>query len=246
MISFFILAFSIEKNGFGENFYKLELNQRREIFFEKMNEMLDKSFKDILEERKFVQALLSQGEKNGFRIGNKKALARLIELKNKYRINNLFDINEYLIKIAPTPKSLAISQAILESGLASSRFAREGNNLFGEWTWTQKAIEPSKKTPGKKGGARIFSSIQDSIDSYVLNLNRHFAYENFRKKRLEFYEKKQIFTGLDAIDTLISYSEIKEEYFRRITTIIKLYNLIKYDIDYAKELANHKLNEEKF
>ncbi|MDN2916957.1 glucosaminidase domain-containing protein, partial [Campylobacter jejuni] len=76
-----------------------------------------------------------------------------------------------------------IAQALVESATGTSRFAREAHNLFGEWTWGEKGLIPDLSHPDKKHKIKIFDSLQDSVDSYVLNLNRHFAYEKFRDAR---------------------------------------------------------------
>ena len=139
-LSFFITnVFCIEKNGFGENYYDLNIQEKRKVFFKKMNQMLDISCKKIKKEREFALAFLTESAKNAFRINDFNSLKNLLLIKEKYRINNLFDINEYKIKILCVPKSMAMAQALIESATATSRFAKEANNLFGEWTWGEKA-----------------------------------------------------------------------------------------------------------
>ncbi|RAU14251.1 mannosyl-glycoprotein endo-beta-N-acetylglucosamidase, partial [Streptococcus agalactiae] len=77
-------------------------------------------------------------------------------------------------------------------------------NLFGEWTWGEKGLIPDLRHPDKKHKIKIFDSLQDSVDSYVLNLNRHFAYEKFRDARAKFESEGKEITGLEAIKTLDS------------------------------------------
>ncbi|EAI2229903.1 mannosyl-glycoprotein endo-beta-N-acetylglucosamidase, partial [Campylobacter jejuni] len=167
--------------------------------------------------------------KTGFRTSNQINLEKLITIKNKYRIENLYDFAEYKKRIQKIPKSMGIAQALVESATGTSRFAREANNLFGEWTWGEKGLIPDLRHPDKKHKIKIFDSLQDSVDSYVLNLNRHFAYEKFRDVRAKFENEGKEITGLEAIKTLDSYSERKGYYINLITKIIKRYNLEKYD-----------------
>lgn len=217
------------KNGFGEEYYKLDIDQKRQIFFIKMNEMFDQSFKKIEQERAFIEAFFKDAYKTGFRTSNQTNLEKLITIKNKYRIENLYDFVEYKKRIQKIPKSMGIAQALVESATGTSRFAREANNLFGEWTWGEKGLIPDLRHPDKKHKIKIFDSLQDSVYSYVLNLNRHFAYEKFRDARAKFESEGKEITGLEAIKTLDSYSERKGYYINLITKIIKRYNLEKYD-----------------
>lgn len=217
------------KNGFGEDYYKLDIDQKRQVFFTKMNEMFNQSFKEIEQERAFIEAFFKNAYQTGFRISNQTNLKKLIALKNKYRVENLYDFTEYKKRIQKIPKSMGIAQALAESAMGTSRFAREANNLFGEWTWGEKGLIPDLRHPNKKHKIKIFDSLQDSVDSYVLNLNRHFAYEKFRDARAKFESEGKEITGIEAIKTLDSYSERKGYYVNLITKIIKRYNLEKYD-----------------
>lgn len=229
-LSLLLCVFAIDKNGFGEEYYKLEAEKKRIIFFTKMNEMFDVSFQNIEQERAFVLAFLNESAKNGFRILDKKALKKLIELKNKYRISHLFDANEYEKRIQKIPKSMGMAQALVESATGTSRFAREANNLFGEWTWGEKGLTPDKRAWNKKHKIKIFENLQESVDSYILNLNRHFAYKHFRDIRAEFSKKGKELSGLEAIKALDSYSELRGKYIKLISSIIKQYRLEEYDI----------------
>ena len=85
------------------------------------------------------------------------------------------------------PYEMILGQAALESGWGTSRFAKEGNNLFGIKTWDEKVpyILPMgiEKWPG--WGVRVFASKCDSVKEYIRLLNEHPAYEDFRKLRLK-------------------------------------------------------------
>lgn len=225
-LSWFYFSFA---SGFGEDYYQLDMEQKRQIFFTKMNAMLDKSFEEIEQERAFVKAFLEENFKQGFRLNHQKGLERLAFLREKYRIENLFSWEEYDKKIRPIPKAMGMAQALVESATGTSRFAKEANNLFGEWTWGERGIVPDLRHPNKKHKIKIFDSLQESVDSYVLNLNRHFAYEAFRNKRYEFAKENKNFTSLEAIKTLHSYSALKGKYIDILLSVIKRYELENYD-----------------
>lgn len=217
------------EGGFDESFYKLNIEEKRKIFIAKINQMLDIAFVKILKEREFALHFLEQGAKNGFRNLEQKDLNRLITIQQKYRIKNLFDIKAYEKKINTIPKSMGIAQAIVESATGTSRFTREANNLFGEWTWGKKGLVPKQRPKGKTHKIRIFDSLQESVESYLLNLNRHAGYEEFRTLRLKYAQNKQILSGLEAIKTLHNYSAIKGEYTKILKNVITKYNLSFYD-----------------
>ncbi len=78
-----------------------------------MNAMFDKSFEEIAKERAFVEAFYD-AYKNGLRNSNQNNLEKLINLKNKYRVENLYDFTEYKKRIQKIPKSMGIAQALVE------------------------------------------------------------------------------------------------------------------------------------
>lgn len=229
-LSFFIPLFSFAINGgFPDEYYKLDIEEKRKIFISTIDKLLDKSFENIQKERNFVDNFFEKNSKTGFREIQKDDLDKLIELKEKYRIKNLFDYKDYKKRIAIVPKSMGIAQALVESATGTSRFTKEGNNLFGEWTWGEKGIIPKKRSKGKTHKIRIFDSLQESVDSYLLNLNRNHAYEDFRTLRAKFMEKGKKLSGLEAVKTLENYSEIKGKYVKILTTVINKNNLSTLD-----------------
>lgn len=215
--------------GFDETYYKLNLNEKRKIFVAKINKMLDIAFEKILKEREFALTFLEEGAKSGFRNLEQKDLNKLIEIQQKYRIKNLFDLRAYQKKINTIPKSMGIAQALVESATGTSRFTKEANNLFGEWTWGKKGLVPKERAKGKKHKIRIFDSLQESVESYLLNLNRHASYEKLRSLRLEYAQNNKALSGLEAVKTLETYSAIKGEYVRILTNVINKYDLSLYD-----------------
>lgn len=224
----FVLFSSLKAMGFDEEYYKLEYSQMKEEFFNQISSMLDVSFEKLNEEREFAKAFIEKSFLSSFQNLDKKELERLSQIQTKYRIKNLFDFNEYYLKIQPIPKSMAIAQALVESGTGTSRFTKEANNLFGEWTFGAKGLVPNERLPGKTHKIRIFDSLQDSVDSFVLNINRHRAYRYFRDKRLEAIKENKLM-GIHAVDDLKAYSENGEYYTNTVKSVIKKYDLLRFD-----------------
>ena len=124
------------------------------------------------------------------------------------------------------PTSLVLAQAGSESGYATSRFAMEGNALFGQWTYGGKGMK-AKGHRKEKGNYRVaaFDWPFDSLRSYVNNLNTHRAYENFRAERAELREQKKPITGQEVLHHLTNYFERGKDYVKDLEAIIRVNNL---------------------
>ena len=79
------------------------------------------------------------------------------------------------------PVSLAIAQARKETGWGTSRFAIEGNALFGQWTWSGEGIKPAGVDPEDSNHKVMkFKVLKASVRAYQRNLNTHGSYRQFR------------------------------------------------------------------
>ena len=128
------------------------------------------------------------------------------------------------------PYEMIIGQAALESGWGTSRFATEGNNLFGIRTWTETVphILPSgiKKWPG--WGVRVFASKCDSVKEYIRILNEHPAYKEFRETRQSMIDKNQQLDSIVLIRTLDKFSTTPD-YDKRVIRMIKRIRKLEED-----------------
>lgn len=201
-------------------YYKIKnVSKQKEKFFEILRPLVKKENKKILKEREFVIDFFENYYKSP--IIDKEKLQKIVKIAKKYRIKNIYNKKEYLIKIDTIPESLVLAQAALESGWGKSRFAKEANNLFGEWTFGKNGLVPQNREEGKRHKIRIFKSISDSIASYMLNLNRHRAYKEFRVARYNAKISNKPFTGIKAAMTMQRYSEIGKRYNKLVSSIIK-------------------------
>jgi uncharacterized FlgJ-related protein len=141
-------------------------------------------------------------------------------------------LTELKRRVDIVPPSLALAQAAEESGWGTSRFAIQGNSLFGQWDFSGKGIKP-KEQRAELGdyGIAAFDSPQESIEAYMLNLNTHRAYERMRKKRAVFRQQNKEPTGRDLAKTLDKYSERGIEYVKSLHAIMS-YNKLN-DADQA-------------
>lgn len=161
--------------------------------------------------------------------------ADITALARKYRVdgNPLTDPearNDLLNKIDVIPASLALAQAANESAWGKSRFAREGNNLFGIWTYDEsKGIVPLKRAAGKKHLVRRFDSEADSIRYYMFTLNSHPAYRELREIRARMRRLGTPLDGTALADGLTAYSAKGKEYVHLIKQLIGRFDLANFD-----------------
>ena len=169
----------------------------------------------ILEERVRVEALsrkqtLSPADQ-----------AWLRELSGHYQVS-AGDTAELLRRVDLIPPSLALAQGASESGWGTSRFADEGNSLFGQWSWSG-GIKPTEQRTAAHGDHRIaaFESTGMSVASYALNLNTHNAYRDFRVKREDLRRRGQPIRGQDVVDTMVVYSERGQTYVNELKALMR-------------------------
>ena len=94
------------------------------------------------------------------------------------------DLAKLKMRMDIIPVSIALAQAANESGWGTSRFALEGNALFGQWTWSKKGISPKNKDPDQSHKILQFQILKASVRAYKNNLNTHNAYQEFREVEL--------------------------------------------------------------
>ena len=141
-----------------------------------------------------------------------------------------------LRRVDVVPISLTLSQAAEESGWGTSRFAAEGNALFGQWTWGDKVIKPKQQRKGKGDyGIAAFDTTLDSVRAYMQNLNSHRAYGELRARRAELREQGKPVTGRILAGTLTSYSERGAAYVETLYTIMNANRLDPADDAYLGE-----------
>ncbi|WP_457596382.1 glucosaminidase domain-containing protein [Hydrogenimonas sp.] len=201
--------------SFPKEYYTIkDPKAQKEAFVKILYPIILKAEEKIRRERAFVEAFFATLERG--EIVTPAEQARLEALAKKYRVKKLYDKEAYLMRIDTIPVSLVLAQAAIESNWGKSRFAKEANNLFGEWTWGKRGIVPKHREPGKTHKIRIFDSLEASVASYMKNLNRHWAYEGFRKARYKARRKGLPFDGYAAAAYLTRYSELREKYTKMV------------------------------
>ena len=149
---------------------------------------------------------------------------KLLEYKVK---KSNFD--ELMIRMDMIPVSIALAQAAKESGWGTSRFALEGNAIFGQWTWDGQGIAPLKRDGDKNHKILKFPILRASVKAYKNNLNTHKSYSKFRDKRKDLREKNKKISGLSLTGTLKNYAQTGSEYTKILNQIIKQNSLSDFE-----------------
>ena len=168
-----------------------------------------------------------------FEILNKNNTTKLdkewLNLKFKqYGIDNN-DLSKLKIRMDEIPVSLAIAQAAKETGWGSSRFAQEGNALFGQWTWSGDGIKPLDIKKGEKHKVAKFKILKASVRAYQRNLNTHSSYQEFRVERAIQRDNQGKLDSLKLVNFLEKYAETGKEYTEILKKIIIQNKLIDFD-----------------
>mgnify|MGYP001266489821 FL=1 len=113
------------------------------------------------------------------------------------------------------PISIIIAMAGIESAWGTSRFAKEGNALFGVRTWSLDTVPHMKAlgNPDASWGVKKYTTKCESIRDMIRILNTHPAYEKFRESRAEQlgdgkWNYRQLMLGMTAWSTNPDYVEI--------------------------------------
>ena len=139
------------------------------------------------------------------------------------------DLSTLKIRMDIIPVSIAIAQAAKETGWGTSRFALEGNALFGQWTWSGEGIKPANADSDATHKVMKFKILKSSVRAYQRNLNTHSSYKEFRMARAELRDNKRNLDSLILANYLDKYAETGKEYVKILKQIINQNNLTDFD-----------------
>lgn len=217
--------------------HDITVMQKKRLFFRALAPIALYSNKLILEERSRLDELKPLHEAG--RLSDEDA-SWLADLAVEYGVvddaSSPLDAagyQELMRRVDIVPVSLALSQSAEESGWGTSRFAAEGNALFGQWAWGDDAIKPEKQRSGKGNyGIAAFQSTLDSVRAYMHNLNTHRAYGGLRARRAEIRAQGIPVTGFELAKSLTSYSERGAAYVESLHAIMRVNHLAAADDAY--------------
>ena len=196
--------------------------KRKDLFIQIILPLIIKENNSIRFDRKRLFSILNKSK-------NTKEEKRWLEVKFKqYGVMNK-DLSTLKIRMDEVPTSMAIAQAAKETGWGTSRFAQEGNALFGQWTWSGEGIKPSGADNDSTHKVMKFKVLQASVKAYHRNLNTHSSYREFRSARAELRDRRKNLDSLILTEYLDKYAETGKEYVKILQQIIKQNQLTDFD-----------------
>jgi Bax protein len=196
--------------------------KRKNLFIQIILPLIIKENNSIKLDRKKLFSVLNKNK-------NSRAEKSWLNLKFKqYGVVNK-DLSTLKIRMDEVPVSMAIAQAAKETGWGTSRFAQEGNALFGQWTWSGEGIKPSDADNDSTHKVMKFKVLQASVKAYQRNLNTHSTYKNFRSARAELRDEGKKLDSMILTEYLDKYAETGKEYVRILQQIIKQNDLTDFD-----------------
>jgi len=190
---------------------------RKEVFFNYLLPAIHQKNAEIIELRNSI-------------LNNELSINELEKLASKYRVKNPATQEELLKVIDILPPSLVLAQAANESNWGRSRFAKEFNNYFGIWCFSEGCgIIPKKRALNATHEVASFNSLEEGIDYYMLNINRSYAYEELRLIREKQRNDMLPIKGIVLAEGLGNYAFPGNEYIDSIKSVIQYNQLGRHD-----------------
>ena len=199
----------------------------------------------ILIEREYLDSLASKDELSKSELTWLKNQAERLRVDEEPASEDMF--RRLRNRLDVIPPSLVLAQAANESAWGTSRFARRGNNLFGQWCFSKGCgLVPRGRVEGASHEVASFSSPYLSVRSYIQNLNRHPTYQPLRDIRLKAHNRGELANGARLAAGLLGYSERGEDYVEEIRSMIRYNNLDYFDEEFqaiVQETDSRQLSE---
>ena len=198
------------------------IKKRKELFIQIVLPLILEENNKILLDRKKLFAILNK---------NNNSKSDNDWLKKKYKQYGVLnkDIPTLKRRMDIIPPSMAIAQAAKETGWGTSRFALEGNALFGQWTYTDKGIKPAAADAGTTHKVMMFNVLKSSVRAYTRNLNTHKSYSEMRYIRAIQRDNHGELNSLELVDHLENYAETGKNYTIILKKIIEQNSLTDFD-----------------
>ncbi|MEP4544539.1 MAG: glucosaminidase domain-containing protein [Saccharospirillum sp.] len=205
---------------------------KKQVFFDFLNPIIQRVNQRIVAERIWLlqmQTDLAQGQTAApWQTSYLARLGRDYEVEETPGSDAYFEL--MLNRVDVIPASLVLAQAANESAWGTSRFAVEGNNLFGQWCFAEGCgLVPAGRPEGERYEVKLFADVAESVASYFQNVNTHPPYRDMRNIRSELRYLGEPASSLMLVWGLEGYSIRGEEYIRELTEMITHNELTEYD-----------------
>lgn len=196
--------------------------EKKELFIKFLLPLILKANEDVMRERERFIALCDLDGVSG------EDKEWLDFMRGMYKTEGGSKV-EILAKLDEVPVSMALAQAIQETGWGESRFLIDGNAIFAEWTWGGQGMRPRARANGLRHRVKTFSSLEESVASYVNNLNRTRYYAGFRRMRAKLRDSGKPLSGSVLASAMLHYSTQKDAYILGVKKIIRDNKLHEFD-----------------
>ena len=198
------------------------VNKRKNLFIQIVLPLIIEENTKIRLDRKKLFAILNKNN------NSKSDKDWLLKKFKQYGVKKN-DLSTLKIRMDEIPVSLAIAQAAKEIGWGTSRFAQEGNALFGQWTWSGEGIKPAAADSDSKHKVAKFKVLIASVKAYQRNLTTHSGYKEFRRERAIQRDNDGKLNSLELVKFLDKYAETGVEYTKILKKIIQQNSLTEFD-----------------
>jgi len=196
--------------------------KRKEFFIQIVLPLIIEENNNIKLDRKTLFTIINKSN-------NSNTEKKWLEKKYKQYGVKSGDLSSLKIRMDEIPVSLAIAQAAKETGWGTSRFALEGNALFGQWTWSGEGLKPKEAKEGENHKVMKFNILQASVRAYQRNINTHSTYKDFRKARAKLRDNNKPLDSIELSKYLNKYAETGNQYVEVLQKIIKQNKLQDFD-----------------
>ena len=196
--------------------------KRKEFFIQIVLPLVIEENNNIKLDRKTLFTIINKSS-------NSNSEKKWLEKKYKQYGVKSGDLSSLKIRMDEIPVSLAIAQAAKETGWGTSRFALEGNALFGQWTWSGEGLKPKEAKEGESHKVMKFNILQASVRAYQRNINTHSTYKDFRKARAKLRDSNKPLDSIELSKYLNKYAETGNQYVEVLQKIIKQNKLQDFD-----------------
>ncbi len=211
----------------------MDVSEKKTSFFDFLSPYIDTVNQQILVQRQRLISLRAKLD-NGLTL-NRNEMSYLSELRVEYELENEVLntrnlINRLLKRADIIPSSLALAQAANESAWGTSRFAREGNNFYGQWCYSEGCgIIPARRLAGARHEVKSFDNVFESVQAYIMNLNTFPNYQKLRDIRQQVRQAGRSIDGISLSEGLDTYSSRGDEYIFELQSMIYSNNLLELD-----------------
>lgn len=234
----FILLFSVVVLlGVSGLVYAKPMNPQQQQFVDFMIPKIEKANAKIIQQRKKLINLYrdyqNQNSLSSNNISWLKSLAKQYGLKKaSFQKNSTWQ--QMLARVDIVPAPLVLAQSINESAWGRSRFAKQGNNYFGQWCSAPGCgLIPKKRKPGSPWQVQKFNNAYGSIVSYMNNINSNRAYRELRNIRFELREAGKPLNPDIIAKGLGTYSQRGDQYITIMKNIMDGFQLAQVVRDYS-------------